>query len=458
MPAALRHRSLALVVITLVIAAWSDRGLGQESEGSLPDMMGDNFDGGVLDIGFAPIIVEFQATGRLLMNSTGGTVLALERDGSGFPNDLFADPSSVPGVYIINDEPLPPSEVPTSPSPIFEFVPGTAIYTEIPNPVPPVGQDGLYDVVYSYRQRDNVLIPSGGGGVGVRRIKISENNNPIPRDRILSNFNFFNDARPGFGDVSRYTFGFEKTYFNKNMSFEFRIPMAATLDASQSLNALGARNSEFGNAVVIFKTLLWRSQTRILTAGSGFALPTASSASLFMNDLKILQIGNDSAHVLPFLAGAWMPNNRYFAQGFLQFDFDAVGNQVRGEIPDLANLPTTPQRLPDLGVIKDASFLFVDVGFGTWWYQNPDARCLKALSSVIEFHYTSTLKNADTLREGGFVIGNPTRNVDILNINLATHSLLRNGWEVSGGFILPVRRGSDQAFDYEFALQVDRVF
>ncbi len=454
----IRHRSIIFIVATVLVAACTSRGHGQESEGSLPDMMGDNFDGGVLDIGFAPIRVEFQATGRLLLNGTGGTILALERDGTGFPDDLFADPSNVPGVYIINDEPLPPSEVPTSPSPIFEFVPGTAIYTEIPNPVPPVGQDGQYDVVYSYRQRDGVRIPSGGGGVGVRRIKISENNNPIPRDRILSNFNFFNDATGGIGDVSRFTWGFEKTYFNKNMSFEFRIPMAATLDASQSLNALGGRNSEFGNAVIIFKTLLWRDANRILTAGSGFALPTASSASLYMNDTKILQIGNDSAHVLPFLAAAWTPSAPYFAQGFLQFDFDSAGNQVRGAIPDLANLPTAPQRLPELGVINDASFLFLDVGFGTWWYQNPDARLVTALSSVIEFHYTSTLDNADTLRAGGFAIGNPLRNVDILNINLANHSILRNGWEVSAGFILPVRRGSDRAFDYEFALQVDRLF
>lgn len=71
-------------------------------------------------------------------------------------------------------------------------------------------------------------IPTAGG---TRRVKISENMSPIPRDRVFFDYNDFQNAlfvpNPSTGggystSVQRYMPGFEKTFFNGWASINIR--------------------------------------------------------------------------------------------------------------------------------------------------------------------------------------------------------------------------------------------
>ena len=101
-------------------------------------------------------------------------------------------------------------------------------------------------------------IPAAGGS---RRVKISENNSPIPRDRIFYSYNGFDNAIPDFIgntliDVQRHTPGFEKTFLDGMGSIELRTPVAYTQNSNVFLNGGGPlKATEFGNISLALKML-----------------------------------------------------------------------------------------------------------------------------------------------------------------------------------------------------------
>jgi hypothetical protein len=72
---------------------------------------------------------------------------------------------------------------------------------------------------------------------GDRRFKVAENVSPIPRDRILFNYNHFHnsltDINGASRDLDRFTFGFEKTFLHGRASIETRLPLAVGLISPQ---------------------------------------------------------------------------------------------------------------------------------------------------------------------------------------------------------------------------------
>ncbi len=440
----------------------------QESEAELPDLMGDNFDGGVFNVAIdMQFNVEFHALGTFIPN-TNQNLLALERDGVGFPDDLFAIPlvdangMVVPNTFMIIGEPTPPSEVPTAP-PGFSFDGGQAVFTgstseTTPATTPPPAADGIYFVNYSFSQQQNVLIPAGGGGVAVRRVKITENNNPLPQDRVFFNYNFFNNVPGGLNDVNRYTLGIEKTFHDGIWSFDFRLPFAATLDADQTLGTLGARGTELGNVVLIGKLLLLQSSQLIWSAGSGVTFPTANPTELFMGNTNILKVNNETLHVLPFTAVSWSTDPKFYVQAFLQFDLDPFGNRIYGDVPEFQEMFNGRRDLPQIGRLNDSSLLFVDLALGTRIYDNPGSTGIKRVSAVAEFHYGTTLQDADTVAGNGLNLTDLSPRTDILNLTLANHILYGDGYDVASGFVLPLRRGADLPFDFEFLLQMTKFY
>ena len=82
-----------------------------------------------------------------------------------------------------------------------------------------------------------VDLPLAGGS---RRLKVSENNKPIPMDRIYFNYSHFEGAinvQPNLINpsnsqalpIDRYIMGFEKTFFDGWSSVEVRMPLTLSL-------------------------------------------------------------------------------------------------------------------------------------------------------------------------------------------------------------------------------------
>ena len=347
-------------------------------------------------------------------------------------------------------EPIPPTDVPVSPGAGFVFDGGTVVLTRSTNSTQPVNGtpvDGdIWAAQYSYTESLQAFV-AAGGSAAVRRIKISENNSPIPRHRLYFTYNYFNDVPAGLNDVNRYTFGFEKPFYDDVMSIDVRFPFAGTLAADQITGQPSARGTEFGNINATLKAILLNGQNWMLSGGLGVAMPTGSDSTVSLADgTQILSIENESVHLIPFVA--WLhTNNRAFFQTFVQLDLDANGNSINGDVFGGA--------LPEIGTLNDASLFMLDASFGYWAYQNPSARGITSIAPVAELHYTSTLSDADRIVANGFDITSLSNRTDVLNLTLGAHIGVGPRMVITPAMVIPLREDDDKQFDYEAAVQAN---
>ncbi len=135
---------------------------------------------------------------------------------------------------------------------------------------------GFRSVSFQYNGGGDFAPILSAGSTTLRNTKVAENNSAIPRDRLTFRYNFFNNATavqgyktaptdqtvsnfPSFVatnpnaqipiqriipttknyDAHFYTFGFEKTFWDRMASIELRVPFATTLSARQ--NFIGSK-------------------------------------------------------------------------------------------------------------------------------------------------------------------------------------------------------------------------
>lgn len=432
--------------------------------GPVPNVQGDFFDGGTRSVIFTEgISHSFHTTGFIQNGSPGdpNAFIIFERAGTGFPDDFSTagpgtdspvDANSHIDTFPIT-EPLAPNDVPTSPGAGFVFRNGTVVYTGTNDQTTPANSPfvdgGVWWATYDFEHEPMEVAIPAGGGLAVRRIKIAENNGVLPRHRVFSNFNFFNDVRGGYGDVSRYTFGYEMLAPGGLHSLEIRAPVAGTLATDQSLSSPGVDGFEWGNIVFTLKGLLYYDDVVAFSAGTGVALPTASDTTLsFFDGSPLLSINNESVHLLPFIAGLRAEGN-YFLQGFMQFDFDLNGSPVETARPG--------NPLSRTGRIQDSSLLFLDIAGGVWLHRDRNST-VSSIAAVAELHYSTTLQDADNVGGNGILVTDLSNRFDILDVTLGTTTEFNNNLDIATGFVLPLRTGDDRVFDYEFLLQINRRF
>lgn len=438
-------------------------GITADSFSAAPTMMGDFFGSGLSMLG-APktVITAFHSPGTLLSGSGSSATLAFDF-GTGTPNDIFtiagsgADGSGDNQVDTFDIfEPIPPTDAPTAPGPGYLFDGGQAVYTNSNANTAPVngnfGNGSLWFVKYSYTStglgNNNQGVLIAGPDVATRRVKLSENFSPEVRDRCFFNYNFFNDAFGGLGDVSRYVLGFERVLIDDLMSVEVRLPMAGTLSSRQQLNQPGGRDFELGNATIISKVVLLRMNEFLLTGGVGATVPLADDARLFQGTDEVLRIENESVHILPFLGLLHRYDRRTSFQAYTQMDVDANGNPVLG------NLIGGP--LASIGRFTDSTLIHGDVSAHRTIYQSRRSTSkLKAMIANAELHYTGTVNGADTVAGNGVFVTNLKRNFNIVNATVGAHLVLGKHVVVTPGMSVPLTSGLDKQFDYEAILQLN---
>ena len=436
-----------------------------------PNMIGDTFQGG-LTIFQGSTTQNFTVTalGTVLSGVDGGanSLLAFESGSDIVPNDFFSTgigSDLSPGSDGFADtfsilEPFPPNDAPTSPGPGFTFDGGTATFTGVAGPT--TAQPGIYTdgsqwfIAYSYTSAIGTVVqgaqlrPVTGPGVAIRRVKISENFSPEVRDRAFLSYNFFNDVIGGLGDISRYTLGFERVLVDDLISVEARLPMAGTYGSTQNLDGPESRDFEIGNAALIGKAVLLRTNRLLWTGGMGISLPSADDSVYQMGGQNILRIENETVRLMPFTAFSWKRSRNTTLQFYTQFDFATNDDSV---LFDLAG-----GDLPEIGEYSDASLVHLDASISRVLYRSKD-RCSR-LQQVIgnsELHYTGSLEDADVVRDptGGFEFGSLQSRVNILNATTGLHLLLGNNVVVTPAVTVPLRDGLDEEFDYEATVQLN---
>ncbi|MCA9261886.1 MAG: hypothetical protein KDA61_21860 [Planctomycetales bacterium] len=319
-------------------------------------------------------------------------------------------------------------------------------------------------------------------------------------------------------NYDRFMLGGEKTFWDGNMSFEMRLPIENRVNSqletyivddprfdldpidypSGFFPFLGGTQTEIGNISFLLKALMYESREFAMSMGLGVTMPTASDMEYLVTTDHTLEFpsepgltadssvlldvfaSNETFYLAPFWGWLWQPNDRFFHQGFLQVEVAAnpTSVTVNGDgIQDFyqngvfvsqgdwetATFPTTRSD------VNFQTLMRLNLGVGYHLVDNPGKRGLNRLTALAEVHWTSTLNDAaitniptvDTfgtsvLQQIDF--GNPLNRVDI--VNLVTGVTARvNNWVVTNGFAVPLSRELDKrGFDFEYNLQLQRIF
>jgi hypothetical protein len=299
-----------------------------------------------------------------------------------------------------------------------------------------------------------VLLPNPSGGGVVGRTKISDDNNPLPRDRFILNFDYFDNVpltATGV-DVRRWSPGIEKTFFDRRTSIEVRFPFASTLDSDIGANGLTNTHTEFGNIHITLKALLLRGDVLNVASGLGISLPTADDTRVSLsNGTDLVRISNDAVLLTPYIGALFTPGPRFFAQGWLEIGIDANGNPVSAN-PNLNGLV-------GVGKLTDPTLMMFDLQIGCWLIRSSESSgLLRALAPFIEFHYNTTVTDPDVIQAGNFIIGDLNGRVDELNFSAGIITRIGDNLNLSAGIAVPLKRESDRFFDYQIGIRASYFF
>lgn len=295
-------------------------------------------------------------------------------------------------------------------------------------------------------------------GIQIGRMKLAENSSPIPRDRAFVNYSYFDNTPlfPAGVNVNRVTPGFERTIIDGLFSVEVRAPFATTLDSDVKQGGItSTSNAEFGNMTLYFKALLRTENNFALSGGLGVTFPTADD--LIIRDVStgnpVVAVTNKSVHLLPFVGGLYMPDDRLFIQSFLQFDFDTNGNPVQGSDFTSGGSPTGT--LTQLGRGNDQAYVFFDLSIGYWIYRDENSgRLITGVAPILEYHLNQTISDGDRIAGAAdnvvYDFGQPG-DINVSNGVVGLTTELNNRATVTAAYTAPLG-GSDQQFDGEFRL------
>ena len=295
--------------------------------------------------------------------------------------------------------------------------------------------------------------PAGGGVVGLT--KISEGNSPLPRDRVIFDYDYFERTPLTANrlDVRRFSPGFEKTFFNQSASVEVRFPFASTLSTDVNVGGItNATGTEFGDINITLKALLFQGRGVYLTSGLGIAVPTASDVHVrSATGSDLIRVNNDAVILTPYVAALFVPNDRLFGQAWLQFGFDANGNPV--EVSNSMGGMTT------VGRLNAQTLAQIDTQVGYWVYRSAESSTwLRGVAPFVELHFNSTLGKGDVVPAAGFQVGDIGGHIDELNLTAGVLSQVRDNLTVALGVVSPLREQINRSFDYQLGLRVNFFF
>ena len=277
----------------------------------------------------------------------------------------------------------------------------------------------------------------------------------LPTDRVFGFYHYFADALqtqgtgPGSSankSISRFTLGFEKTFFDGNASVEIRMPF--TSQVTLATPGIGYTSDGIGNLVVNLKHLLYRDDDQALALGLAVSAPTGSGLQVvqpgFGGAGATIDLSNDAVHLVPYLAYQATPDESWFFNGFVQVDTPTNGNTVR--VQQFGNTETLK--------VTDQTLLYLDAVVGYWWWQNDDADFMTGLASVFEVHYTSALNNASSVatRNQSVSFGNTANHFNVVNVTFGLNAAIARNTQLRAACVLPLRDGTNRFFDSEFTV------
>jgi hypothetical protein len=293
----------------------------------------------------------------------------------------------------------------------------------------------------------------------VGQTKLAENFSPMPRDRVYMNYSDFSDVpvNTPSSNVSRFTPGFEKTFYDRQMSFEMRLPVAATLDSTiQGVGSTG-NDVQVGNVFMAYKALLTSTSDFALSGGMSMTVPTAQGVQFATLPAAIplpndLIIRNQTVHLQPYGAFLYTPNNQLFMQGLFQVDVGANSSDVA--------LQTGAGPFTSIGKLHDQTLLYSSVSVGYWLYQGCNSSRITGFAPLFEVHQNQSVSHSSSTPLGatGVVVGNPTYVFSLLNATIGANVQMGSLGSLLVGYATPIGGGMDRQYNGEFRLLFNRRF
>jgi len=326
------------------------------------------------------------------------------------------------------------------------YISGTA--TEVDDPTTLLTTHRI-NVNYNLSQVGlGLALPPDGGMVG--RTKLTDDNNPLPRDRVILGYDYYSNPILAAGlDVHRFGIGLEKTFFDQMASIEVRIPFASTLDNVTGAGGAAVRGVEWGNLFTAVKALFLTSDELNVSAGFAVAFPTGSDAVLMaFNGSEFVRVKNQSILVQPFIAALYTPGERFFAQAWLQGSFDPRGNEVLTDFDGTG--------LKHAGKLVDQSRVALDMQVGYWVYRRYSGDGLRGVAPFFELHYNTTVTDANQVAAPPrTTIGVVDKRFDEVNATVGLSALFGSNLMIMTGLVVPLRDGDNRFFDYQFGIRAN---
>lgn len=308
------------------------------------------------------------------------------------------------------------------------------------------------------------------------RLNVAEMGSPVLRNRVFTSYRHFHnstrtDIIPDLDlgrtlNVDQFLIGIEKIVV-PNMSVEFRAPLQRRLGPTvSSLGAFGEnvraeRDWNFGNIATVMKFRLLETDSLYVTGGLGINIPTGRSDAVTTGDgsgLSQFKLKNESVGLQPFLAWTRAVSEDIYTLGFLQFDLPVNESTVTF---DNAWESSTSK-------FRDSSLFRLNYALGAWLLKGTGRNGMPYLVGMqTEFHYTTTLSSAKTLK-GPEVVGSPffagdpvfelsRGSVDMINGAIGCPVFVGN-YQIYNGFTAPFRGQPNRAFDFEYLFAIQRNF
>lgn len=393
-------------------------------------------------------------------NSNGTTLLDNLSTGLTFQGVLIGDSDYIAKIPVV---------APASPIPINEVALHTAAIQKL---LAKPGETAVFNatasqarfeiatvynifLVYDFVSATGIIFvpnPADGGIAG--RNRVSADSSPLPRDRVIFNYDFVSNARltSDTPAMNRFVFGFEKTFLDGMASVEFRIPFASSVNSTSNDNgSYSSGHGEFGNVFLVLKALLASSDSLVVSAGLGVSLPTADDVRLQLGKGDILRVRNDAVILTPFVAALWTPSDRLFAQTWIAWGVDANGNRVETNLDGKG--VTTKGRL------YDPSTFQLDIQLGYWLIHPVEGSgVVRGFAPFLEWHFNQQLREQNSVTDGAFTLTPTLGQLSEIDMSTGFASQLGDAGNLMLGVTFPLADQRNRFSDWQLGIRLNYLF
>ncbi|UUO07239.1 hypothetical protein M4951_02765 [Blastopirellula sp. J2-11] len=301
-------------------------------------------------------------------------------------------------------------------------------------------------------------------------LRIAENNQALPSDRVWVAYNYFHNAvdvqtdnrlgltpQANSQSLHRTMIAFEKLLDSGRTSLELRMPFGGAFNTDGAAGfpvdavTYGVQGSNIGNLNLLLKRLLYADESFALSAGLGLEVPTGSSGDISYGPI-FASLDSQAVHFVPFLA-ATKRSGCWFGHFFTQLDVASQGDPLRVTLNQAGSGDL-------IGRVNQPTLLGFDFG-GGYWLVPPSCCCGRGLAIIAEAHYTTPLEEDDQFAATGALTSASVNTsagtaYEVLNFTTGLQIALGNGWRLRSGAVFPGR--AERLFDAEYLLQINRGF